>query len=156
MTAIWNCQSLLHVPSGRAGAEETNMATTYTDTNRSGDVPRDETATLIASDKVEGTAVYGTDGDKIGRIENVMIDKISGQVAYAVLTFGGILGIGSDHYPLPWSMLKYDENYGGYVVNITREQLQNAPRYSDEDSWDWRSPEYSRQVDTHYRPSAFI
>ena len=75
------------------------MATTYTDMNRGADVPRDETISLIASDKVEGTAVYGPDGDKIGRIENLMIDKRSGHVAYAVLSFGGFLGMGTDHYP---------------------------------------------------------
>src|SRR3954470_3782271 len=115
------------------------MATTYTDMNRDRDVPRDETATLIASDKVEGTAVYGPDGDKIGSIENVMIEKRSGQVAYAVLSFGGFLGIGTDHYPLPWSMLKYDEGWGGYLVGITREQLESAPRYREDESWD-RAP----------------
>ncbi len=93
-----------------------------------GEVPREETASLIASDKVEGTVVYGPDGDKIARIENLMIDKRGGKVAYAVLSFGGFLGMGTDHYPLPWSMLKYDEKRGGYRVNITREQLQNAPR----------------------------
>ena len=131
------------------------MATTYTDMNRDRDVPRDETATLIASDKVEGTSVYGADGDKIGSIDNVMIEKRSGQVAYAVLSFGGFLGIGTDHYPLPWNMLKYDEDKGGYVVNITREQLENAPRYSDEDSWDW-SPSMRNEIDTHYRPYAVI
>ena len=79
---------------------------------------------LIASDKVEGTAVYGPDGDKIGSIENVMIDKLGGRVAYAVLTFGGFLGMGNDYYPLPWATLKYDENLGGYRVNITRDQLE--------------------------------
>jgi sporulation protein YlmC with PRC-barrel domain len=131
------------------------MATTYTDTNRDRDVPRDETATLIASDKVEGTSVYGPDGDKIGSIENVMIEKRSGQVAYAVLSFGGFLGMGTDHYPLPWSMLKYDEDKGGYLANITREQLENAPRYADEDSWEW-SPGMRSQIDAHYRPYAMI
>jgi len=131
------------------------MATTYTDTNRDRDVPRDETSTLIASDKVEGTSVYGPDGDKIGSIENVMIEKRSGQVAYAVLSFGGFLGMGTDHYPLPWSTLKYDEDKGGYLVNITRAQLENAPRYADEDSWEW-SPGMRTQIDTHYRPYAMI
>src|SRR3954453_20505548 len=113
------------------------MSTTYTDTNRGSEIPRDETASLIASDKVEGTAVYGADRDKIGRVENVMIDKISGQVSYAVLSFGGFLGMGTDHYPLPWSMLKYDEDLGGYRVNITREQLERAPKYSDDNNWEW-------------------
>ena len=131
------------------------MATTYTDVNRDRDVPRDETATLISSDKVDGTAVYGADGDKIGRIENVMIEKRSGQVAYAVLSFGGFLGIGTDHYPLPWSMLKYDEDKGGYLVSITREQLENAPRYREDESWEW-TPSMRAQVDTHYRPYAMI
>ena len=64
-----------------------------------------ETGSLIGSDKVEGTAVYGADDAKIGTIERVMIDKLSGQVNYAVLSFGGFLGIGDDHYPLPWQPL---------------------------------------------------
>ena len=79
-----------------------------------------ETGTLIGSDKVEGTAVYGADSEKIGSIERVMIDKISGKVSYAVLSFGGFLGIGDDHYPLPWQSLKYDTNLGGYITGITR------------------------------------
>ena len=65
----------------------------------------DETGNLIGSDKVEGTAVYGADNNKIGSIERVMIDKKSGRVSYAVLSFGGFLGIGDDHYPLPWQSL---------------------------------------------------
>jgi PRC-barrel domain len=68
---------------------------------------------LIASDKVEGTAVYGTDDKKIGKLERVMIDKISGKVAYAVLSFGGFLGMGEDYYPMPWSTLKYNTSLGG-------------------------------------------
>ena len=131
------------------------MTSMQTDMGR-GEVPKEETASLIASDKVEGTAVYGPDGDKMGRIENLMIDKWSGRVAYAVLSFGGFLGMGHDHYPLPWSMLKYDEKLGGYRVGITREQLQNAPRYHEDDRWDWTNKEYTQQVDTHYRPFAFI
>jgi hypothetical protein len=94
-----------------------------------GEVPREETAFLIASDEVEGPAVYGPDGGKIGGIENLMIDKFSGHVAYAVLSFGGFLGMGTDRYPLPWAMFKYDEKLGGYRANIDREQLENAPRY---------------------------
>ena len=67
-----------------------------------------ETAGLIGSDKVEGTNVYDAKGEKMGSIERVMIDKRSGQVAYAVLSFGGFLGIGTDYYPIPWDSLKYD------------------------------------------------
>ena len=65
-----------------------------------------ETHSLIASDKVEGTAVYRPNGDKIGRIERVMIDKQTGKVAYAIMSFGGFMGIGQDYYPLPWSLLE--------------------------------------------------
>jgi hypothetical protein len=131
------------------------MTSMQTDLGRS-EVPREETAFLIASDKVEGTAVYGPDGDKIGRIENLMIDKFSGKVAYAVLSFGGFLGFGTDHYPSPWSMLKYDEKIGGYRVNICKEQLENAPRYREGDPWDWASPQYTQRIDNHYRPFALI
>ncbi len=131
------------------------MATTYTDMNRDRDVARDETSTLIASDKVEGASVYGPDGDKIGSIVNVMIEKISGRVSYAVLSFGGFWGMGTDHYPLPWSMLKYDVDKGGYLVNITREQLEGAPRYADKDSWEW-TPGMRGEIDEHYRPYAVI
>ena len=111
-------------------------------------LPRDETSNLIASDKVEGTPVFGIDGKKIGRIENVMIDKITGQVAYAVLSFGGFLGLGTDHYPLPWSMLKYDENMGGYVVNITKDQLKNAPKFQEDEDFDWSDRDRGRQIES--------
>lgn len=109
-----------------------------------------ETGNLIGSDKVEGTAVYGTDGQRIGSIERVMIDKVSGKVAYAVLGFGGFLGIGDDHYPLPWQSLRYDTNLGGYVTSITDSQLRGAPKYSDESSWNWSDPSVARSVDDYY------
>ena len=72
-----------------------------------------ETSNLIGSDKVEGTPVYRTNGDHVGQIERVMIDKLSGKVAYAVMSFGGLLGIGEDYYPLPWSVLTYNPDLGG-------------------------------------------
>jgi len=120
------------------------------DTSSDRGLPRDETANLIASDKVEGTPVFGIDGKKIGRIENVMIDKMSGQVAYAVLSFGGFLGVGTDHYPLPWSMLKYDENMGGYVVTITKDQLKNAPKFHEDEDFDWSDRERGEQIESYY------
>ena len=84
----------------------------------------DETVSLIGSDKVQGTAVYGPDGEKIGSIERVMIEKVSGRVSYAVLSFGGFLGIGDDYYPLPWPSLKYNVELGGYQTMITDDQVQ--------------------------------
>jgi hypothetical protein len=109
-----------------------------------------ETGTLIGSDKVEGTAVYGADDQKIGSIERVMIDKLSGKVSYAVLSFGGFLGVGDDHYPLPWQSLKYDTNLGGYRTGITENQLKGAPKYSNDNSWNWNDPARARSVNDYY------
>ncbi|MCP1972988.1 MULTISPECIES: PRC-barrel domain-containing protein [Bradyrhizobium] len=109
-----------------------------------------ETGSLIGSDKVEGTAVYGADNQKIGSIERVMIDKQSGKVSYAVLGFGGFLGIGDDHYPLPWQSLKYDTSLEGYRTNLTQKQLEGAPKYADETSWNWNDPGRTRTVNDYY------
>jgi len=109
-----------------------------------------ETFSLIGSDKVEGTNVYGADGEKVGYIERVMIDKVSSKVSYAVLSFGGLLGIGDDHYPLPWQTLKYDTNLGGYVTGITQDQLRSAPKYADESGWSWSDPATTRSVNAYY------
>ena len=110
----------------------------------------DETGNLIGSDKVEGTAVYGADRNKIGSIERVMIDKLSGKVSYAVLCFGGFLGIGDDHYPLPWQSLKYDTSLGGYVTGVTESQLQGAPHYGNDNTWNWSDPTRTRAVNDYY------
>ena len=109
-----------------------------------------ETVTLIGSDKVEGTSVYGANDTQIGSIERVMIDKLSGKVAYAVMTFGGFLGIGADYYPLPWSVLTYNPTLGGYEVNITEQQLKNAPKYSRHENWDWSDRSRMENVSHYY------
>ena len=87
---------------------------------------------VISSDRVSGTDVFNPAGDSLGSIDYLVIDKRSGEVRYAVLEFGGILGMGSDRYPLPWSMLKYDADKEGYVVRLEKEQLGDAPRYSND------------------------
>ena len=113
-----------------------------------------ETGSLIASDKVEGTAVYGTDQNKIGELERVMIDKLSGKVAYAVVSFGGFLGIGEDYYPMPWSTLKYDTNLGGYRVGVTKDQLDKAPKYSESTGWNWNR-DNDRRVYDYYKAEPY-
>ena len=105
-----------------------------------------ETSNLIGSDKVEGTPVCRSNGD----IERVMIDKISGKVAYAVMSFGGFLGMGEDHYPLPWSVLTYNPILGGYEVELTEQQLKNAPKYSRHESWDWADRQRTQEVTDYY------
>jgi PRC-barrel domain len=107
-----------------------------------------ETHGLIGSDKVEGTAVYRSNGEKVGNIAQVMIGKQSGKVGYAVMSFGGFMGIGEDFYPLPWSLLTYNPSLEGYEVNISEEQLRGAPKYGTRENWD--SGDRSRTVDEYY------
>jgi PRC-barrel domain len=82
----------------------------------SGSALSDETDELIASNKVEGTAVYNQQGEHIGTLHHFMVGKRSGQVAYAVMSFGGLFGLGEKQYPLPWNELTYDTSRGGYVI----------------------------------------
>ena len=102
---------------------------------------------LISSEDVEGTDVYGVDGKKIGEIDHLMIDKISGRVTYAVISFGGLLGLGHSHYPVPWAALKYEPKLGGYITGITEEKLKDAPAFSDDA---WSDLNWEAQVHKHY------
>jgi PRC-barrel domain len=111
---------------------------------------RRETVSLIGSDKVDGTAVYGADNRKIGNVQRVMIDKISGKVAYAVISFGGFLGMGEDYYPMPWVNLKYDTNLSGYRVGVTEDQLKGAPKYNRNSDWDWSDRQRDQAVYDYY------
>ena len=105
----------------------------------------DETSKLIASNKVEGTAVYGCDGEKLGSIYNFMVDKYSGRVKYAVMRYStGFLGFGERYYPLPWKVLDYDTRAGGYCVDMTEEDLKDAPSF-DRDS----EPRFNEDYDDH-------
>ena len=116
---------------------------------RGAGLPLDETERLIASDKVEGTTVYDKDGRSLGSVYNFMVDKVSGKVAYAVMSFGGFLGIGERYHPLPWDTLTYDPRYGGYVVNLSKEQLERAPSYGASET-PWGDPNYGRNVYEYY------
>jgi len=126
--------------------ERDNARFGNTDANRS--VPIDETDRLIASDKVEGTPVYDRRGNRLGTILNFMVEKRQGRVEYAVLSFGGFLGMGARHYPLPWNQLTYDERQGGYVVDLTERDLDRAPSHrAGEARFDRR---YSSAIDSYY------
>ena len=111
---------------------------------------RRETGSLIGSDKVEGTAVYGADQSKIGNVQRVMIDKISGQAKYVVVSFGGFLGMGEDYYPMPWQKLKYDTRLGGYRVDMTEAQLKSAPKFNRNTDWDWSNQTRERTINDYY------
>ena len=110
----------------------------------------DETVSLIGSDKVEGTPVFDADGNKIGAIERVMIEKTSGRVSYAVLSFGGFLGIGDDHYPLPWPSLKYNTDLGGYQTMVTVDQIKGAPSVAAGGDFNWADKTRTKGLDDYY------
>ena len=124
-------------------------------TTRTASVDRQETVSLIASNKVEGTPVYRSNGDRVGQIDWLMIEKISGRVAYAVMSFGGFMGIGEDYYPLPWSPLTYNPTLDGYEVNISEDQLKGAPKYSKHESWDWSDQARGQKIFDYYGVSPF-
>jgi sporulation protein YlmC with PRC-barrel domain len=109
-----------------------------------------ETTSLIAASKVNGTSVYNPAGESVGTIDDVMIDKKSGKSAYAVVTFGGFLGIGSDYYPVPWSALKYDTNMGGYVTGITKDSLQSAPSFKRDADPGWGDRDFETKLHGFY------
>ncbi|MEM7689609.1 MAG: PRC-barrel domain-containing protein [Pseudomonadota bacterium] len=107
-----------------------------------------ETGTLrdmIASHRVEGTPVYRPDGDKIGQVEFLMIDKPSGEVKFIILSFGGFLGLGENHRPVPWEALYYDTDLDGYVVDAKDDVFRNIPILEKYRGSNWDSA-YSRQI----------
>lgn len=110
----------------------------------------DENLRLISSSKVEGTPVVGLDGERLGKIENFMVDKYSGRVGYAVMSFGGMMGFGESLFPLPWSFLTYDVGRDGYVLGISKEELADAPRFKPAETPEFDT-RYRRSLAAHYR-----
>jgi sporulation protein YlmC with PRC-barrel domain len=103
--------------------------------------------TMISSENVRGTEVFGPNGDAIGQIEHLMIDKPSGRVTYAVISFGGFLGMGHSQYPLPWGALNYDSELGGFRTNVTAAQLKTAPEFNDNS---WTDQKWEAQTHDNY------
>lgn len=102
---------------------------------------------LISGRTIQGTRVFSPAGDELGHIEDVMIDAASGRTVYGVLQFGGFLGIGSDHHAIPFGKLRYDRQRGGYVTDLTKEQLEKAPKQDD----GWREDqEWQKRSHEHY------
>ena len=129
------------------------MATTQ-ETGPAGDAVR-ETRNLIASDKVEGTPVRRPNGEKIGTITRVMIDKRSGKVAYAVMSFGGLMGLGEGYYTLPWGVLKYDTELDAYALDMTEEQLRAAPQRTAEGADASFNREWEEHVHRYYNATPY-
>jgi sporulation protein YlmC with PRC-barrel domain len=105
---------------------------------------------LIPADRVNGTDVYNKAGEKVGKVEDVAIEKVSGKVAYAIMSFGGFLGIAERYHPVPWSLLRYDVDKRGYVIPCDREALENAPSFDSEALSGWDDGEARDAIFAYY------
>lgn len=108
----------------------------------------DETSDLISSEKVDGTAVYSRDGEKLGTIHHFMVGKRDGRVRFAALNFGGLFE-GDRYHPLPWNALTYNTELDGYEIGLSKEQLKDSPSFErgNEPAYDAR---YGREIDDYY------
>ena len=105
---------------------------------------------LIPADRVNGTDVYNSAGEKLGKIEDVAIDKVSGKVAYAILSHGGVMGLGGHYHPVPWSLLSYDVDKRGYVIPCDKDQLERAPAIEDEKLSGWDDSDSRDAIHSYY------
>jgi sporulation protein YlmC with PRC-barrel domain len=126
-------------------------STTASGTTTSSSATKPSTSSsLIDSHKVEGTDVLDPNGKHIGSIKRLVIDKVSGRVVYTVASFGGFLGMGGNEYTIPWNKLNYDPNQGGFVTDITEEQLRGSPDYGVNSGDDWYNRDYERGLHDYY------
>lgn len=110
---------------------------------------------LIEASKVQGTSVFNPQGEKLGAIDDIMLDKRSGKAAYAIMSFGGFLGLGGDYHPIPWSKLKYETNMGGYVVDIESRVLEGAPAFAAGAAPRWGDKTYEEGLHRYYGASPY-
>lgn len=112
-------------------------------------------STLIGSDRVEGTAVYGRDGDKIGTVKRVLLEKRSGQARDVEISVGSFLGMGGELHSLPWQKFDYDTDLGGYKLNVTEDELRDAPTYKEADRDSAYDREYQTEVYRYWTVSPY-
>lgn len=105
---------------------------------------------LIESDRVEGNTVYDVSGNNIGSVRRMMIDKMSGRVAYVVIAFNTFLGLGGEEYTLPWAKLTYDPDLGGFRTNVTEQQVRGAPAFYRERDYAWDDRDREREFHDYW------
>lgn len=118
--------------------------------------PQDVSSENIRATRVEGTEVRNSAGEHLGSVDDLVIGKRDGQVKYAIMSFGGFLGIGEEYHPLPWEKLTYDEREGSYIVDLSKEELEGAPRYAREREFDWTDRESTRRINDYYGVPPYI
>lgn len=105
---------------------------------------------LVPGRQVHGAKIFNTALEDLGTVDDIIIDTATGRIAYAVLSCGGFLGLGERHYPMPWEKLRYDTEMGGYIVDVERDVLQDAPSYGDRHSAHWDDESWARTIYAHY------
>ena len=110
---------------------------------------------LMGADTLIGDLVFNHKDEELGEIKEIMLDMRNGKVGYAVMSFGGFLGMGEKYHPLPWSLLKYSTDKSGYVVNLSKDQLANAPNYDEAGEPDWSDRAYDKRVSDYYGAPPF-
>lgn len=118
-------------------------------------IPDIKSARLISSSRVEGTPVYNSEGEKLGTVDSMMIARDTGHVAYAVMAFGGFLGMGEKRHPVPWKTMVYDKKLEGYVVTLTRGELEAAPNMEVGEFGRLDDRDYEETVYTHYKAEPY-
>jgi len=106
---------------------------------------------FIESDRVEGTAVYDVQGEHVGTIKHLIIEKVSGQVIYVMISFGGFLGSGEGTHTIPWGKLKYDTKARGYRTDISKSELQEAPGFAQDNAFDLSNRDQEQELHDYYR-----
>jgi hypothetical protein len=110
---------------------------------------------LIPAGRVNGTHVFSLSGEKLGKVEDVALDKVGGRVAYAILSFGGLLGMGESYYPVPWNKLRYDTERRGYVIPCDKATLEAAPSFEPEELSGWEDSHLRDRIFEYYNPYGF-
>jgi len=114
------------------------------------DRPDTSSHPLILSSRVTGTPVFDRAGTRLGHVDDLSIEKVSGRTVYAIMSFGGFLGIGEKFHPVPWSLLEYDVERGGFTVPLDPAVLKSAPSYDVAEIRDLGGPDYRTYGDTIY------
>ena len=109
----------------------------------------------IRAKKVIGTSIKNGTGDTIGKVEDIVLDKLSNNIMFAIVGFGGFLGVGEKYHPVPWSTLDYDENENSYVVNLTKQQLEAAPAYTMDELTRGDGTQFRDRVYDYYKATRY-
>jgi sporulation protein YlmC with PRC-barrel domain len=110
---------------------------------------------VMAASTLEGDAVRNSAGEDLGKIEDIMLDVRSGQIAYAVLSFGGFLGVGNKLFAVPWSALTLDTDNECFVLDVSKDRLKDAPGF-DKDHWpSMADPRWQSEINTYYGRPAY-